>query len=387
LSASVRSLVVAAGLLAALPAVPAGAAPLRAAHPVPTLPAAFSSLVVGGTTAPDGSWPYAAFVVATAGDGRSFSCTGSVISPTAVVTAAHCAIDPSTEKPFPPQHMAVGIGVHNLQTLKTLGQVFTPSAVSVNPAYNETTLDDDSAVLTLPQPTSAPPVRLATPAEIAGLAPGATVSIAGWGQITDTQVELQTVLMQADVQLGSGEYCKEQLSGFNPQTMLCTDVPNHGIGPCHGDSGGPLVAHTPTGDALIGLVDWGGIQCTDTAAAYSNMTAIGFWVASAAGIAPPAGAVAPDPSTRPVNIRRPFISGHPRANGTLVCHAGVWRNKPTGFEYSWTYNGRLVAGLHSSAVLLGPGIHSGWAHCRVRAQNTGGKASASSRGVHIHHKQ
>src|SRR5262249_16758449 len=150
--------------------------------------------------------------------------------------------------------MLVGVGVHDLTSLKTLGQVFTPSAVAVNPNFNETTLDDDSAVLTLPQPTSAPPVRLASPSEIAGLAAGTTVSIAGWGQIADDQADLQTVLQQADVKLGSADYCKDQLSGFNTQTMLCTDVPNHGVGPCHGDSGGPLVAHTPTGDALIGLV-------------------------------------------------------------------------------------------------------------------------------------
>jgi hypothetical protein len=384
LSASARSLAVLAGLLVAAPAAPA--APLRPLHTTATLPSGASTFVVGGKSAPEGSWPYAAFVVAEGADGQSFSCTGSVISPTAVVTAAHCAVDPATGEPFPPDQMAVGIGSHDLHAMKAAGEVFTPTAVTVNPTFNETTLDDDSAVLTLSQPTAAPPVRLATPAEIAALGADTPVSIAGWGQITDDQIDLQTILQQADVQLKDASYCKDQLSGFNAQTMLCTDVPHHGVGPCHGDSGGPLVAHTQSGDALIGLVDWGGLSCSSTAAAYASISAIGYWVATAAGIAPPAGAVAPSPQLKPINLRRPHISGHARARGVLTCHVGTWKNQPTSFDISWTYNGKLVTGLHAAQVVIGPGLHSGWAHCQVHAVNGGGRTAASSKGIHIRHR-
>jgi hypothetical protein len=384
LSASARSLAVLAGLLVAAPA--AHAAPLGPVHATAKPPGGVSTFVVGGNTPPDGSWPYAVFVEAQTADGRAYGCTGSVISPTAVVTAAHCAIDPSTAQPFHPDQMVIGIGSHDLRGMKASGQLFTPTAVTVNPTFNETTLDDDSAVLTLAQPTSAPPVRLATPAEIAALPANTPVSIAGWGQISDSQVDLQMTLQQADVQLKDASYCKDQLSGFNSQTMLCTDVPNHGVGPCHGDSGGPLVAHTQTGDALIGLVDWGGLSCEATAAAYSRMDAIGFWVATTAGIAPPAGAVAPTAQLKPINRRRPHISGHARANGVLTCHVGTWTNQPTSFDISWTYNGRLIPGLHAPQVVIGSGLHSGWAHCQVRAVNGGGHTSVSSKGIHIRHR-
>ena len=116
------------------------------------------------------------------------------------------------------------------------------------------------------------------------------------------------------------------------------------------------------------------------------MDAVGFWVASAAGIAPPAGAVAPAPQLKPINERRPHISGHARANGVLTCHVGTWTNGPTSFDISWAYNGRLIAGLHARQVVIGPGLHSGWTHCQVRAVNGGGRTSVSSRGIHIHHR-
>jgi hypothetical protein len=384
LPASVRTLTVVAGLLVAAPAAPAAA--LRPLHAAPAPPAHHSTFVVGGATAPAGSWPYAVFVEASTADGSSYGCTGSVIAPTAVVTAAHCAIDPTTGRPFHPDQMVIGIGAHDLRSIKTTGQVVTPSAVTVNPTFNETTLDDDSAVLTLPQPTAAPPVRLAAPAEIAALPADTAVSIAGWGQVSDDQVDPQTILQQADVQLKDATYCKGELVGFNPATMLCTDVPDHGVGPCHGDSGGPLIAHTQTGDALIGLVDWGGMSCQASAAAYASVGAIGYWVATTAGIAPPAGAVAPDPSLKPINLRRPHISGHARANGVLTCHVGTWRNRPTSFDISWTYNGKLIPDLHAQQVVIGPGLHSGWTHCQVHAVNDGGRTSVSSKGIHIHHR-
>src|SRR4051812_34519719 len=63
----------------ALAAAPAGAAGVKS--------------IVGGTTAPPGSWPSIVFIFVDYGDNKGISCDGTVIAPQWVVTAAHCGVD------------------------------------------------------------------------------------------------------------------------------------------------------------------------------------------------------------------------------------------------------------------------------------------------------
>src|SRR6187551_29951 len=69
-----------------------------------------SASIVGGTTALSEEWPWAAFILAVDQRGEGFSCTGTVIAPTLVLTAAHCVEDIITGKKTPISQFVVVTG-------------------------------------------------------------------------------------------------------------------------------------------------------------------------------------------------------------------------------------------------------------------------------------
>lgn len=83
---------------------------------------------------------------------------------------------------------------------------------------------------------------------------------------------------------------------------------------------------------------------------------------------------------RPVNKKRPKITGTPTVGAKLICSKGAWINKPTRFAYAWKRNGKTVGRKRSYRVQssdLGNKLS-----CSVTASNAGGKSKpAKSRSV------
>ena len=85
------------------------AAPLALADPP-------SAYVIGGTAVAPGGAPYTVYIQAATSGSAFVACTGSVIAPTIILTAAHCVFDKTTGAPIAASAIAVAAGNVNRPT-------------------------------------------------------------------------------------------------------------------------------------------------------------------------------------------------------------------------------------------------------------------------------
>ena len=236
------------------------------------------SSIVGGAAADPAQWPYA---VAIFRKGH-MHCSGSVIGPTKVLTAGHCVAG------FNLANFQVIVGRPNLRD-KAAGQLIGVSSGRVHPDFEQTGLHD-VAVLDLAQPTSVPPVPLASPEQsAAATVPGSVLRVAGYGATNPFGVHLSPFLKQTFEIARSDQRCLKAYTRdlFAPDSMICALGAKRKksgrfkihTSACSGDSGGPLVADTPTGTVEVGTVSYGGALCglPSAPSVYSRVAAsLGF---------------------------------------------------------------------------------------------------------------
>jgi secreted trypsin-like serine protease len=227
-------------------------------------PSAHASIVGGGPASPS-QW---GFTVALIERGRLI-CSGTVISSTRVLTAAHCASGP-------PSTLAVVAKVGRLGDPG--GEQIGVSAVAAHPLAS--TGLHDLAVLTLAQPTTAPVITLPTPSEdAASTYPGAPLTIAGFGRKSCCRGERTKagVLRAARVTVRTGCF-RYGARFFTVVSQVCAQgrpFPHQVISRdiCSGDSGGPLVANTPSGPRLVGITSYG----VEITRGFRRGILCGFW--------------------------------------------------------------------------------------------------------------
>jgi trypsin len=241
--------------LACVCALTAVASPAVAA----AAPRARASIVGGGSANP-AEWPYA---VAIFRKGH-MHCGGSVIGPTKVLTAGHCVAG------FNLANFQVITGRRNLRDQVT-GQVIGVSSGRVHPDFEQTGLHD-VAVLNLTQPTSAPPIALATPEQSAAVTgAGTRLRVAGYGATNPFGIHLSPFLKQTSEIVRTDRRCLKAYTSdlYAPESMICALGSKRKkagrfkihTSACSGDSGGPLVADTPAGPLEVGTVSFGGALC------------------------------------------------------------------------------------------------------------------------------
>ncbi|XVS63159.1 S1 family peptidase [Actinosynnema sp. CA-299493] len=214
--------------------------------------------VVGGDRVSIADHPWVVYVADAAGN--QF-CGGTLVAPTKVVTAAHCATSRT------PRNTRVVLGREDRRSSE--GVVARLDSIWIHPDYVSADQGSDVAVLTLRTRVDHTPLPLAQPSDDALYEAGTSGLVLGWGR-TGEQGSASRYLMGATVPVTSDEYCAAAYPQYDPDEMTCAGYQEGGVDTCQGDSGGPFVA----GGKLIGVTSWGeGCAREDKPGVYSRIAA------------------------------------------------------------------------------------------------------------------
>jgi trypsin len=221
--------------------------------------------IVGGRAGSIAEFPYLSFIEAREGK-HGFACTGTVVAPRVVLTAAHCVESLDHGGLTPATKYVLATGVTSPEEAKA-ENVFHVAEAHVFPGFDPGTLHGDAGILILDHPTSAPVLPLAGAGDAALYAGGASVQLAGWGLTQANAKEEPSGLRTTSMIVQTASVCQAKTHGyyspFSPAAQMCTlDLPTRKSGGCFGDSGGPTIGLRPDGTAVeLGIISTGGDSC------------------------------------------------------------------------------------------------------------------------------
>ncbi|XP_055850334.1 trypsin alpha-3-like [Episyrphus balteatus] len=203
--------------------------------------------IVNGRTASINELPYQVSI-------QQYSqhfCGGTIISPTTVLSAAHCTISIVTKGQEDTCQVRVGSS-----NWKSGGVTRKIKYIVNHPGYDAKTNVNDVSILALVSPlvysASIKPAKLC-----ANLLDNNTpVDVSGWGRLQEGGKELPTNLQAVTIRMMNGATCASRQFGYGAaikESMICAYAPNQDS--CQGDSGGPLVEAETSN--MVGIVSWG----------------------------------------------------------------------------------------------------------------------------------
>ncbi|MEZ5116472.1 MAG: serine protease [Candidatus Nanopelagicales bacterium] len=317
---------------------------------------------------------------------RSWTCGGALVTPTLVLTAAHCVV--GGDAPGTAARMLVQSAVDRFApNARTVGV----SSARIHPDYDPVTQRADLAVLRLERAfTGVGTASIATPQQASTtLSAGSPVTSAGWGKRSDSDTTGPRLMQVADMvafpdaSCGGGQRYQVGRRAFWPATapadpaihVCAAGVTTEGaqVGMCNGDSGGPLVTGAGAAARIVGVVAFGtretpdGPMCeiwrplvfTRTTAYQGWLTAQGVPVDKAATTSAP---LPPIDRTRP---KVATVSTRVRPGAKATLRYRVWEATKATREQVLvrTYTGKVVV---KKATAMAAAPWGGWQSVTVR---------------------
>ncbi|MCJ2008406.1 trypsin-like serine protease [Methylobacterium sp. E-041] len=206
-----------------------------------SLPAPASAVINGEVTRdPNGTRNFVVRIESTQGE----ICSGTLIAPDLVLTAAHCVMQPAGYS-----IVAVDRGFRQRRV--------SVIAASMHPEFVPGTTPEDQpgvdlALLKLEQPLGTDYAPL-DPRGAGSIGNGDAVDIAGFGVVAENRRNTARTLRQAHlVSIGSLQVANRVTVVTDRRRMAETA----GAGACLGDSGGPILSGGPGGYQIVGVVSW-----------------------------------------------------------------------------------------------------------------------------------
>jgi len=256
--------------------------------------------IIGGDIAKAHAYP---FIVSMELGGKHF-CGASIISPSFLVTAAHCfspfRIDKSKEAvPLDPSalNISVIVGDHSKLTKDVNELRIIPDRIIFHPNFvpnSNTTKDNDIALIHLPEKLvyneHVQPIQLSTTEPQVNQ----ICSISGWGKDDSEHNYASAVLRVLSIPVIDFNECKEikaPLYKLITANMFCAGDMKGGHDSCNGDSGGPIFCDSENKSKtpkykLFGLVSFGVKKCgiDHKPGVYTKVSNHKDWIKSETGI-------------------------------------------------------------------------------------------------------
>lgn len=206
--------------------------------------------IVGGQVAAEGQFPHCVALGFANGNSFSHCCTGTLIGPNVIVSAAHCA-----EGGCAPSH--VFFGVHSNKPSIPASQIYEVAHVIIKREYRTTQEGNDIALIILKKEvTGVTPCPVAVASEIRA---NAELVLAGFGQTSNGS---SGVLNFVKVALTNPSCSTGSAGGASCASGLeFATINNDGRDTCYGDSGGPAYVVRGNGLAVAGATSRGSRVC------------------------------------------------------------------------------------------------------------------------------